>query len=217
MREFSNALGYITIYASAAIAILYALGFFKFKKVYKIFTIYLLAIAAVQLTAHFIGRGGARQHNLHISHYYYVAQFVLLTWFYAVLLRKKWPYYVMIPVLLLIVYQFIDYPGLYYEYNPIGMALTHIILVIFAIVYLYQSISNRGSFVLTTGALLVYLLVSALIFASGNLLLSLDITNEVKATLNDLNRILYFVFQVVVIVEWFVNYNAINRRLHSAN
>ncbi len=212
MTEFFSAVSFVTIYAPVAIGILYFLGFKKFNKVYKILTVYLVVIAIIQLTSFYIGRGGLGRSNLYMSHYYYVAQFILLTWFYACLLNKRWPYYLLAIVLLFIGFQFVNDSSLYYRYNPIAMALTQMIIVTYATIYLYGCLGKRGSFLITTCALLVYLLVSSIIFASWNLVIDLDISNTTRASLNNLNKVLYFALQIVLIIEWFKYYNVIKHR-----
>ena len=113
----------------------------------------------------------------------------------------------MIPVALFLIFQFVYDPGIFLVYNPLGMTITQTILVIYAILYLYKTLQGKSEFIITNIGLLVYLLSSTLIFASGNLVLNLEIPEKTKFLLINVNRILVVVFQVLLLIEWWQNYS----------
>ena len=122
------------------------------------------------------------------------------------MIRRKWIIITIVFVLGILGYQYIDNPSLYYQYNAIGLAITQIVLVLYTIIHLYNSLSQNSDFVIVSSGLLMYLLSSIIIFASGNLVFDLNISEEVSRLLNDLNAVLYLVFQVLVLIEWWRNY-----------
>ena len=211
MNEFLLTVGDISIYLSVGIGILYVIGFNKNSKAYRIFASYLILIALIQVGAYYVGRGYMSLPNLYYSHFYYIGQFVLLTWFYAVLLKSKWPYYLLVPVLIYAAYGFYNDPESFYRYNTLGMSITSAILVIYSVLYLYKSITEKGEFVIVSSGIFFYLLSSTLIFASHNLISGTDLSKSTKNILTDLNLILYLLFLVLIFVEWIKNYNSLKR------
>lgn len=203
MSDFLKDLGDFTVFSSLACAILYFKGFIKNDKAFRIFAIYLLLISLILMTSYFVGRGGARQPNLFLSHYYFIVQFVLLSMFYKQLLGFKWIYWVLITVLILLSYQYIKDPDMYFRYNPLGMTVTQSALVLYSILYFYKCLNYKGEFLLVNIGIFFYLLSSILIFASGNLVFNLDIPTSALDTLIGLNTILYLIFQILIVIEWY--------------
>ena len=107
-------------------------------------------------------------------------------------------------------YQFINDGTIFYRYNPLGMTITQTLLVVYAILYLYKTLQGKFEFVIANVGLLVYLISSTLIFASGNLVLDLDIPEETRFKLVNLNRLLSLVFLFLLFVEWWRNYRIFN-------
>jgi len=206
VKEFTSFLGDLAIYISPIVAIIYLISFIRNDKIYKVFTIYLIAMALVQISSHYVGRGGLNKTNLYFSHIFYISQFIILSIFYLKLLSKKIIVYLLLIVLLLISIQFINDPSIFFRYNPIGMSFTQIILVVYSIIYLYKSLTNKGEFVIVNIGILIYLLSSTLIFASGNLVLDLNISKETRLVLVNVNRMLSIIFQILVFIEWYRNY-----------
>ncbi len=206
MKEFYRLIGDIVIYLAPIISILYFIGFIKFNRAYKVFTFYLFFISLVQIGAYYVGRGYWCEPNLYYSHYYFIAQFILLSVFYNELLELKWIKYVLGAGLIFIAYQFIDDPSIYYRYNSIGMFFTQMIIVIYSIIYFYKSLTVSRGFIIVNIGIFMYLLSSALIFVSGNIVLSLDFSLETKRILINVNRFLSITFQTLIFIEWWRNY-----------
>ncbi|GAB5400198.1 MAG: hypothetical protein Aureis2KO_17830 [Aureisphaera sp.] len=209
--EFFRLIGDVIIYAAPIIALIYFISFIRNNRAYKIFTIYLFLIAMIQWGSYYVGRGGLNANNLYYSHYYFISQFILLSFFYFELLKSLLIKIVLVGVLLFVSYQFIDDPTIYLRYNPLGMAITHAILVVYAMIYLYKSLQGKKEFIIVNMGLLIYLISSTLIFASGNLVLDLDFSIETKRILINVNRFLALLFQILVLIEWFKNYRPNSR------
>ena len=204
MNDFYAIIGDVAIYLAAAIAIIYSVSFVRNNKAYRIFVIYLLLIALIQIGAYYVGRGKLHKSNLYYSHYYYITQFLLLSIFYLELLKWKWVKLISGLIVLFLIYQYIDDPSIYYKYNSIGMIITNIALVVYSIFYLYRTLSVKGEFIIANIGILIYLISSTLIFASGNL--GLEFSQQTFYLLVNTNRVLYLVFLILILIEWYLNY-----------
>lgn len=204
MNDFYAIIGDVAIYLAAVVAIIYSISFVRNNKAYRIFVVYLLLIALIQIGAYYVGRGKLHKPNLYYSHYYYISQFILLSIFYSQLLKWKWIKLITGLTVVFLAYQYIDDPGIYYKYNSIGMIVTNMILVVYSIFYLYRTLSIKGEFIIANIGILIYLISSTLIFASGNL--GLEFSQQTFYMLVNTNRILYLVFLILILIEWYLNY-----------
>ncbi len=194
-----------TIYFSLFIALLYFIRFSNKSKAYRVFTIYLILISIIQLTSEylFILKTG---HTIFLFHYYFIGQYILLSIFYFILLKYKWILWILCLVLGVLLFQYTNNSSLYNRYNVIGAVITQMVLVIYSLIYMYKSIYAKGEFVLVNIGVFVYLLSSTLLFASGNLVFDFGFPESVSRMLNDLNAILYLLFQILIFMEWYRNY-----------
>lgn len=199
-------LRWITLYFSMIYPLLYLIGFAKNSKAFKIFTVYLVIIGLIQLSMSIHSYYLAGESNLFFFIYYFVLQFIMLSLFYKELLTYKWIHLVTGIVLLFIGYQYFLEPSMYYRYNPIGSSLTQFIIVIYSLLYFYKSLSGKREFLIVNVGLFFYMLSSLLIFASGNLVLDVDIPSYIPKLLNQINLVLYFIFQILIVIEWYRNY-----------
>ncbi|MCB0456204.1 MAG: hypothetical protein R2776_04485 [Flavobacteriaceae bacterium] len=201
----------LTIFLSLFLPILYLKGFTKFSKAFSYFTIYLVLIAVVQLGSKLHKIFFEGESTLFFFFYFLLFQFLSLSMFYYHLLKKKFIKIIIIVGLLIFSIQYVQDPSLYLRYNPIAAVISNLIIVIYSILYLYQSLSQKKTdFVFINSAILIYLLSSSLIFASGNLVLNINIPISVSDTLVNVNRFLYLGFQLIIIIEWWKNYSNYN-------
>lgn len=196
----------ITVYLAMIYPLLYIIGFTKNSKAYKIFTIYLVIIGLVQLSMQVHGNIFKGESNLFFFIYYFVLQFIALSFFYKELLEYKWLHIVTGIVLSIIGYQYFLDPSMYFRYNPIGSSLTQIIIVIYSLLYFYKSLSGKREFLIVNVGMFFYMLSSLLIFASGNLVFNDNIPGYIPKLLTNVNIVLYFIFQILIVVEWYRNY-----------
>ncbi len=183
----------------------YLKSFARKSKAFKIFTIYLVSMSIIQVSSTFLGKI-LHQENLFLSHYFFIAQFLFLSLFYKELLKSKYIIGVLIFGLIYIIYQYFDDPNLYFKYNAIGITITQSIIVIYTIIYFYKSLAINNKFIVINIGVFLYLTSSTLIFASGNLIFNLKISEAMNYLLININRILYFVFQILIFIEWRKNY-----------
>jgi len=206
LEDYVKLVADIVIYLSIGCSVIYLIGFTKNSKAYRLFAIYLFLIAVIQFISYYIGRGGLKKPNLFMSHYYFISQFILLSLFYYELLKKVIIKKILIVVLLALAYQYFEMPELYFKYNVLGITITQAIIVVYSMFYFYKSLNGKRDFLIVNVGVFIYLLSSVLIFASGNLMLNLNISKETRLVLVNLNRGLMLVFQLLILVEWWRNY-----------
>lgn len=207
MTEFWKILADFTIYFSLVYPLLYLKAFAKNNRAYKIFTIYLIVVGLIALLMYLVIKLFEYQSNLFLSHWYFILQFVLLSLFYRELLKFKWIYYILALSLFFLGYQYVSDPGLYNRYNALGMVSTQIVIVFYALLYMYRSLSAKKEFTIVNIGIFVYLMASSLIFASGNLVFNIEVPVEFSDLLANINTVLYLAFQILIFVEWWKNYS----------
>lgn len=208
-ESISDGLRSVTVLLSVLYPLLYLTGFTRNSKAFKYFTIYLLIIGFIQISMRSYKLVTMGESNLFFFIYYFVLQFTVLSLFYKQLLGYKWINIITVLTLLIVGYQYFTVPELYFKYNPIGSSITQLILVIYSMLYFYKSLSGKREFLVINVGLFFYLLSSLLIFAAGNLVLNDSIPNYIPKLLSNSNLVLFFIFQVLIIVEWFRNYRVV--------
>jgi len=206
METFELVIFYISFCLSIAYPLLYLRSFDRNNKAFKIFTCYILAIGIIQVLSRIVIKVFYFESNLFLSHYYFILQFVLLSLFYHQLLNKRWIFYILGIVLVLLAAQYMGEPGLYYRYNSIGMFATQVTLVMYALIYMYQGLAGRKQFTIVNVGIFFYLLSSSLIFASGNLVFDINVPESFSDLLVEINKVLYLLFQILIFTEWYQNY-----------
>ncbi len=211
MSEIPIYLGDIQVLLSIILFVVFFIGFSKYGKAYKIFTLYLGFIAIIQLITFYYAL--YKWNNIFFFHFYFVGQFVFMSLFYYELLKNKLLCIILGIGLVAIGIQFAIQPNIFFEYHTYGVSITQSIIVLYAITYYYRSLSVANPFMLINTGVLLYFMTSILFFASGNLLLHLDIPNETKRYIGLVNQFLYFVFQILIFVEWYRNYRVTTKKI----
>lgn len=205
MNKFSDYLLNLTVLLSIIYPFLYLIRFTNNSKAYKIFTVYLVGIGIIQFLLTFFTVVLEFETNLFLFIYYFIFQFLALSYFYKTLLGYRWIYFVTSILFLFFIFQYIEDPSMYYKYNPLGAAISQIVIVFYSLLYFYKLLSSKGEFLIVNIGIFFYLLISILIFAAGNLVLEDSIT-LVPTVLKNLNASFYLIFQVLIILEWKKNY-----------
>tara|TARA_R100001369_G_scaffold78025_2_gene107576 strand:+ start:1790 stop:2434 length:645 start_codon:yes stop_codon:yes gene_type:complete len=188
-------------------ALLYIFWLKENNKAFKIFAVYLVVIAVIQLNASYLKLIIPINNNLFLFHFYYILQFIFLTFFYFELLKQKWMYVVLGIVLGIITFQFIETPAMFFRYNPLGVTITQGIIVIYSVLFFYKYLHETNEFLIINIGLFFYLLSSILIFASGNLVFNMELITEYGYhLLLNLNNVLYLGLQFLIFVTWWKNY-----------
>jgi len=210
MSDFTQFARDIIIFISIIISLIYAIGFTRHSKAYTVFTSYLIYIAIIQVLLFIYSIKSLN--SIFLFHFYFIGQFLFLSYFYYLLLKSKWVLALIRICSLILAYTYIDNPNIYREYHSFGAVLTHSLIVVFALVYYYRSLSEKSTFLYVNSAILIYFLSSSLYYASSNLVIKLGLPKETQRYIGLINDFLYLVFLVLIYIEWHKNYRkAISR------
>jgi hypothetical protein len=197
--------GDFLVLTSFILAVLFSIGFSRNRKAYKIFTLYLVFIAILQMVMYYFTL--YKWNNIFLFHFYFVGQFIFMSLFYYELLLNKIVYVILGLGLIAIGIQYTLQPDIFYEYHTYGVSATQSIIVLYAMVHYYKSLTTTLSyFIYINTGVLLYFMTSILFFASGNLMLNLNIPKETQRYILLINLFLYFLFQILIFVEWYRNY-----------
>lgn len=207
MEPYLNVTGDIASYFAMFLPLVYLKSFASGGKALRLFSYYLIFIGLITFSQIYCTRILQLQSNIFLSHYYFIGQFIILSLFFKELLNKKWIYVVLGVVLVALAVQYSLQPEIYPYYNKFGMFFTHLILVFFALLYLYRSLSERSEFLLISIGIVLYFTTTSLFFYTGNLVFNPQIDQDSIQLLSYLNSILYLVFQILIFVEWWRNHS----------
>jgi len=197
--------GYILLFINI---IFYFLRFKKkIEKPYKILLFYLLIMGLIQIGAEYYLKKD--EDNLFLTHYYFISQTVLLSYFYYLIIESnkiKKLIKVIVPFTLIsLAIQYYIYPELYSVFNVYEIFICIIPLVMYALSHLFQTLGNSNKkYIYITSGVLVYFLPHALVFSSGNLMP--DLPNNINQVIWLANAILYTLFLILIFVEWYKHF-----------
>lgn len=173
-------------------------------KVYLYLMLYLMIQFVVELCCNIIGILYPNE-NFFLSHYYFIIQFILLSFFFSnVLLNlflKKLVYVNLILVLLSLGFQYAETPSLYWKFNNYEIGVTSLLLIFYSIIYFYENISNTYIYHYFCMGLTFYLTSSCLIFLTGNTQLVFS-TEPVYLDIWIFNSLFFILFQILIFKEW---------------
>ena len=207
MDLFFDSLSSIAFILALLSSALFFVGFLDNGKAYTFFSLYLVAMATIEWLLRVIKFYEWNDNTIFLFVYFFIIQFVVLSFFYRALLKYKWINYVTVSCLIFFGFQYIREPELFFKYNPIGAAISQGVIVIYSLLYFYRLLSEKGPFVIINMGVFFYLLSSMLVFMSGNMALENFISSDFAQLLSHLNLIFYFIFIVTILIEWFKNYS----------
>lgn len=184
--------------------ILYFIGFFKNDKAYKYFSMYLVSIFCIQLVMNIFAARSLNNHFL--STYYLFFQFTLLSiFFYNLFLpvakaKSRAVLFISGAVVTGLIAQYSLEPATYFTFNSLGFLLTSIILIAYSVLYLYELLSRRLFFHYVTVGIFIYLISSALIFASAASLVTIN--DDLYIYIWNTNAVLFIIYQLLILWEW---------------
>lgn len=183
---------------------IYFTGFSRNGKAYRFFTLYLLAIGIIQAIIEYYAHKGYNNHFL--SNYYLFARFTFLSAFFYYLFYhfkkniSRTIKFITVGVILALAVQYGVHPEEYYKFNSLGFLVTSALLVVYAVFYLYEMLTQKLPFVYVTTGIFLYILSSAVIFAAGSYLISPD--DEINMFIWRLNAFLFILYQLLILWEW---------------
>jgi len=199
------------IYTGYLILALNTFLFFKnYRKnlvAFKLFTIYLALTLIIQLTSNYLSF--YKLNNLHLSHYYFIEQFLLLSLFFKTVLEKKVLKkaisIILISVLIALSIYYVINPSHYNRFNIFEILITSVPLIVYCFFFFIQTIDGTNKkFIYITSGVLIYFLPHALVFSSGNLMP--DLPDNVNIIIWLVNVFLYIVYLILIFVEWYKHF-----------
>lgn len=182
--------------------ILFVKGFSKQGKAFKVFTFYLGTIFIIQILSNILNYLSI--HNLFLSHFYFIFQFIILSIFYIMILKEKLQKRIVKTGLLLglciLGIQYASDISLFLKFNLFEIFITSFLLIIYATFHLYNLLNDKKEFYYINMGILIYLFGSTILFLTGNLVATLN--SRLSTMTWILNAFLYVIYQTLVLVEW---------------
>ena len=185
-------------------ALLFSSKIKKFKNpVYKYVAIYLIVLFIVELFCNIIGyvKPGA---NFFLSHFYFNAQFILLSAvFYRLFTNENLKKLVVANytvITLIIAGMYIFDNTSFWEFNLFEIAATSLLLLMYAFIHFYNTLGKKKSYFYLTTGMVLYVLCSSLIFLFGNY--ELVFIEDPYIDIWIFNTLFYIVYQVLIFTEW---------------
>ena len=145
-----------------------------------------------------------RMNNLFAINIFFIGQMILLGLFYHSLLpiksQKIFVKASLFVALSILAVQFIMEPVQFLKFNLFEITLTSLLIVVFALLHLYNLLTETKKFYYVSIGLIFYLLASTVLFLIGNL--SSGLSNDVKYLSWMLNAFLILVYQFFILYEW---------------
>lgn len=168
---------------------------------FYVFTFYLFVILCIQILASYLKNLGIN--NLYLSHYYFILQFLLLSYFYYQVLENDFQKKIIkitVPLCLLILgIQYWCNFELFYKFNLFEIFITSFLLIIFAMFHFYNILNEKRIYYYINSGVFIYLFGSTFLFITGNLINTL--TNDFRNIIWILNGLLYIIYQIYIFIE----------------
>lgn len=175
---------------------------------FKVICFYLLFCLIIQsITEYFFN---IRKDNLYLSHYYFLGQFLFLSFFYKSILESQIKkkvinvFLIIIPFLIALLYSI--NPKDYFKFNLIEVIITSLPIVFYSILYFSETLNSSKKFIYLNSGVFMYLISSTFLFSAGNFINSSASENSVKRYVWILNVFLYLVYQILIFIEWYKNF-----------
>lgn len=185
--------------------ILYLIGLKQNNLTYKVFLLYLLLSLILQVASTYYAMQGLANHFL--STYFFILRYILLTLFFYNLFKdfeirfiKKYLFYSSFTTAIIITFQYIVKPDLYYNFNAIGFLITSILLVSYALIYLYFMLTRTENYLYIVLGMLIYFISSSIIFITASDIISLN--NQLNYYIWIANALLYLSYQILILHQW---------------
>ncbi len=173
------------------------------KDLSKVFLLYLVSLSLIELACHIIGILKPNS-NFFISHFYFIFQFTFLSYLYSKLIRDKLFNKLIAVVyfsqILILGYMYVSNPSLFWKFNEYEIIATSLILVFYALYFIYKEIDKVHYYYNFSIGLILYLLCSVSIFLNGNLEFVLIENPHIDIWI--FNTIFYIVFQFMIFREY---------------
>lgn len=196
MNKIFAYIGYFLLFINCLLCLK---SFSKNGKAFRIFTYYSFTMLVIQLSAFYLSKQNT--HNLFLSHFYFIIQFVLLSLFYLNILIDKFQKRVILINLFLcsgslIIHYALDWSR-FSRFNTFEIFITSLPLIVYATFHLYNLLNQKKEYYYTTIGILIYLFGSTVVFLTANLLMTFHSDWSFKLIFS-LNIYLYVVYQLLI-------------------
>jgi hypothetical protein len=181
-------------------------SFSRNEKAFKFFFIYHALMLVIQIFTEIL----ILRHinNLFLSHFYFILQFILLSFFYLNILKEKNQIKLVKLFLFLCLFALtIQYSidnSLFFKFNLFEITITSLSLVLYSGFHLYNMLGGKKNFYYINLGVLIYLFSSTILFLFGNYISTLK--SDLSNYLYSLNSFLYIVYQLFILYDLKKNY-----------
>ena len=173
------------------------------SQVSKVFLVYLVSLCLIETACHIIGILKPNS-NFFISHFYFIFQFTFLSYFYYTLFEsnffKKTIIVIYVSQIIVLAYMYYSDTSLFWKFNHYEIIATSIILVFYALYFIYKELDKVHFYYNFSIGLILYLLCSISIFLYGNL--ELVLMDDPYIDIWIFNTIFYILFQFMIFREY---------------
>lgn len=205
MDDFLIYSGYLILLLNL---ILYSYSFFRKGKANVFFVAYLAFAFLMQFSMEIMYF--LRMKNQFVINIFFAGQMILLGLFYNSLLQiKNQKIFVQTTLavsLLIFGFQLVLDPYQFVKLNLFEIILTSLLLVVYALIHLYNMLTDNKRYYYVSFGFVMYLLSSTVLFLVGNL--SSGLSNDVKFLTWILNAFLILVLQFFILYEWIKSFSA---------
>lgn len=172
------------------------------KKALKIFILYLGVTFIIQVVSNVFFQ--LKINNLFISHFYFIGQFIILSFFYFTILKENYQKKIVqigfISCLLILGIHYLIDSSKFYKFDLFEIFITSFLVIIYATFHLYNLLNEKKEFYYLSLGILLYLYGSTILFLVGNITALLSFKYAEIPWI--LNSVLYIVFQLFICREW---------------
>ena len=175
---------------------------------FKIIAFYLFYCIILQLITEYLG--SKKTPNLYLSHYYFVGQFLFLSFFYKSILESQIKkkvinlFLIIIPFLIALLY--VINPQDYFKFNLIEVIITSLPIVFYSILYFSENLNSSKKFIYLNSGVFIYLISSTFLFSVGNFINDSNSTDSFKRYVWALNVSIYLIYQILIFMEWYKHF-----------
>lgn len=142
--------------------------------------------------------------NLILSHGYFIIQFFILAYLFNQIIERQWvtkliKVYV-VCVLCFLLFQYILFPSLIWNYNIIEVYITHYLIILLSLIYFYENLGKKKEYQPFVIAMLIYSTLSTSIFLFANVASYTDIESVVYIW--GIHLLILIVCQLLITFQW---------------
>lgn len=195
--------GYVLIVLNL---ILYAISFFRKEEVNVFLMLYLLFAVVMNLGMEVLYLW--HRSNLVVMNLFFIGDMILIGLFFASILKSEKQKIIVkraiVLALLVLSVQLVLDSSQLYKFNLFEIALTSLLLVVFALLHLYQMLTDKKNYYFFTIGVILYMSGSTILYLVGNL--TVNLPDNFKLITWGLNAVLIIVYQLFILYEWKISF-----------